>query len=165
MTSYVVSQDSFILSAEEAESAISQFQELLRFPTISGSGPTGSYDACAEWLLENLSSIGGLSNVHVVKESIPHKPCVVATWLGSDRSLPCILLNSHYDVVPTNDAFWHVPPFEAQRRDGKIFARGAQDMKCVCVQYLVALHKLCASGFQPLRTLHISYVPDEEIGW
>ena len=37
-------------------------------------------------------------------------------------------------------------------------------MKCVCVQYMVAIRKLKSMGFKPLRTIHISYVPDEEIG-
>lgn len=37
-------------------------------------------------------------------------------------------------------------------------------MKCVGVQYLEAIRKLKASGFQPLRSVYLSFVPDEEIG-
>ncbi|RVW17659.1 Aminoacylase-1 [Vitis vinifera] len=48
--------------------------------------------------------------------------------------------------------------------DGKIFARGAQDDKCIAMQYLEAIRNLRAQNFQPTRTIHISYVPDEEIG-
>ncbi|KAL0307610.1 UNVERIFIED_CONTAM: Aminoacylase-1 [Sesamum calycinum] len=37
-------------------------------------------------------------------------------------------------------------------------------MKCVGLQYLEAIRKLQASGFRPLRTVYLSFVPDEEIG-
>lgn len=33
-------------------------------------------------------------------EVVPKKPIVILTWVGSDPSLPAILLNSHMDVVP-----------------------------------------------------------------
>jgi aminoacylase len=37
-------------------------------------------------------------------------------------------------------------------------------MKCVCVQYIAAIKHLKSSGFQPGRTVHLTFVPDEEIG-
>jgi len=70
---------------------------------------------------------------------------------------------SHYDVVPTIDEYWNVPAFEGLRKDGNIYGRGAQDMKSVCIQYLTAISKLKASGFLPLRTICLSFVPDEEV--
>lgn len=51
-----------------------------------------------------------------------------------------------------------------QDEEGNIFARGTQDMKCVGMQYLEAIRNLKAEGFQPTRTIHLSFVPDEEIG-
>lgn len=36
--------------------------------------------------------------------------------------------------------------------------------KCVCVQYIESIKKLKSIDFQPLRTVHLSFVPDEEIG-
>lgn len=39
-----------------------------------------------------------------------------------------------------------------------------QDMKCVGTQYLEAIRKLKDSGFEPTRTIYLSYVPDEENG-
>ncbi|KAG6408340.1 hypothetical protein SASPL_131345 [Salvia splendens] len=59
------------------------------------------------------------------------------------------------------------PPFAAHRAaDGRIYARGAQDDKCIGMQYLEAIRELKKSslGHTPLRTVHISYVPEEEIG-
>lgn len=37
-------------------------------------------------------------------------------------------------------------------------------MKCVGLQYLEAIRKLKSSGFEPTRTVYLSFVPDEEIG-
>eukprot|EP00667_Euglena_gracilis_P011553 EG_transcript_11815 len=37
-------------------------------------------------------------------------------------------------------------------------------MKCVCVQYLLAIERLQQKGWRPRRTVHLSFVPDEEIG-
>lgn len=37
-------------------------------------------------------------------------------------------------------------------------------MKCVGLQYLEAIRQLKNSGFQPTRTVYVSFVPDEEIG-
>lgn len=48
--------------------------------------------------------------------------------------------------------------------EGKIYARGSQDMKCVGMQYLAAIRALKKDGFQPKRTIHLSYVPEEETG-
>ena len=152
------------LSIDEEQAAIATFIDLLRFKTISGSGPLdGSYDACGKFLLEQLVSIG-MDNAHVLPESIKNKPIVVATWIGSEPELPALLLNSHYDVVPIIEESWTVAAFDGVRKGTRIYGRGAQDMKCVCTQYLVALRKLKSTGFLPRRTIHVSYVPDEEVG-
>lgn len=68
------------------------------------------------------------------------------------------------DVVPAFEKYWNHPPFAAEIDDeGKIFARGAQDMKSVGVQYLGAIRTLKRDGFQLKRTVHVMFVPDEEI--
>jgi aminoacylase len=151
------------LTSEEKEAAIEDFLSILRFETVSGSAPLdGSYNACADWLVENLNSLG-MDNVKILPESLPNKAIVVATWTGTS-DLPAILLNSHYDVVPVMAEHWTVPAWNGIRQDSRIYGRGAQDMKCVCAQYLVAIKKLKKMDFKPVRTVHISYVPDEEVG-
>jgi aminoacylase len=150
------------LSPEEEEEAIETFRQLVRFPTVSNTATDGSYDLCADYLLLKLKEIG--FDAFIIPESKPNKPIVVGTWKGLSPELPGILLNSHYDVVPVITEMWTVPAFEAIRKDGKIYGRGTQDMKCVCTQYLIALKKLKSLNYQPNRTIYISYVPDEEIG-
>lgn len=93
-------------------------------------------------------------------------PVFLMTWKGTEPELSSILLNSHMDVVPIDEARWSHPPFAAHiDEDGKIFARGAQDDKSSGMQYLAAVRALKREGVQQLkRTVHISFVPDEEIG-
>lgn len=85
---------------------------------------------------------------------------------GSQPELPSIMLNSHMDVVPAYDEFWTYPPFAAEMdENGNIYARGAQDMKANAMQYLAAIRALKRDGIDRLkRTIHIVFVPDEEVG-
>ena len=172
----------FTLSVEEENDAIKDFGDIIRFPTISSLGPiNGSYRACSQWLLQKLLSFK--LEASILPESLSEKPIVIATYLGSNPELPCILLNrlllfvrknsfvvfthfndfSHYDVVPVIQELWDFPAFEAIIKDGRMYGRGTQDMKSVCVQYLTAIKKLKTLGFQPQRTINLSFVPDEEI--
>ena len=163
-------------TSPEAEAAIERFQEFLRFETVSATSPsTGAYVKCAEFLRDELECIKKsdedktqlLQDVHFLPEAPDHSPVVVAHWPGKDPTLPILLLNSHYDVVPADVEAWTVPPFGAVRSpDGKIYGRGTQDMKCVCMQYIEAIRKLNAtdSEWRPERSIYLTFVPDEEIG-
>lgn len=153
------------LSTSEEEYAIASLQQFLRFPTVSITSPsTGAYVDCANYILEELASLRVLQDIHILPESPDHSPVVVAHWLGSQPELPVILLNSHYDVVPAASEDWTEPPFEGLRKGGRIYGRGAQDMKCVCIQYMEALRYLVSQDFQPTRSIYLTFVPDEEVG-
>ncbi|PJF16762.1 hypothetical protein PSACC_03432 [Paramicrosporidium saccamoebae] len=83
---------------------------------------------------------------------------------GSNPTLPSLLLNSHTDVVPVTLEKWTHDPFSADLVDGKIYARGSQDMKSVGIAYLEAIRRLKKDGHAFARSVHLSFVPDEEIG-
>lgn len=84
----------------------------------------------------------------------------VLTWQGTEPTLPSIVLNSHMDVVPVYAEHWKHPPFGAEMdNEGRIFARGTQDMKSVGMQYLGAIKALKNSGIHLKRTIHVIYVP------
>ncbi|CAM9895715.1 unnamed protein product [Pylaiella littoralis] len=145
--------------------AVEAFREFLRIRSISAEGPQGAYKEAAKWISDYARDQAGLSSITTV-EYETGKPVVLIEWPGSKPDLPCVLLNSHYDVVPAMPEHWDTDPFAAviDEANGRIYGRGTQDMKCVCVQYLVAISRLRRSGFVPTRTVHLSFVPDEEIG-
>ncbi|TMW63753.1 hypothetical protein Poli38472_002694 [Pythium oligandrum] len=141
---------------------VTRLLELLSFPTVSADGPKGVYEECAEWLRAYLVEIGLAVQVF---EPEPHKPIVLATWKGEDETLPSIILNSHYDVVPPLREYWTSDPFQAKvLEDGNIYGRGTQDMKSVCIQYVEAVARLKSKGFVPKRNIYLLFVPDEELG-
>ena len=155
--------ESLVMTADEAERAVQSLAAFLRFESVSGTGDQGSYDACVAYLVAELTTVGLLCQV--LPESLPGKPLLVATWEGSQPELPCLILNSHYDVVPIIEESWTVPAFEGLRTNGRVYGRGAQDMKCVCIQYVEAVRRMkTALDFKPVRTMHLTFVPDEEIG-
>ncbi|XP_001357831.3 aminoacylase-1-like [Drosophila pseudoobscura] len=144
----------------ENDEEIKIFREYLRIPTVQ---PDVDYTACVEFLKRQASSLN--LPVDVVYPALPSKPVVIIKWEGSQPELPSIILNSHTDVVPVFPDKWTHEPFSADiDAEGRIYARGTQDMKCVGTQYLGAIRSLKANGFQPKRTLYVSFVPDEEIG-
>ena len=140
------------LSARECEEAILDFVDCIKIPTVSGLGPiNGSYNDMATWLMNQMKSIVGIVDIKIVEDSLDGHPLVVGSIIGSiigrKPELPQLLLNSHYDVVPVIEENWTVPPFDGLRRDGRIYGRGTQDMKCVVVSYLHAIKKLIKSEF------------------
>ncbi|KAI6214297.1 N-acyl-L-amino-acid amidohydrolase [Aphelenchoides besseyi] len=125
----------------DSELAIKRFIEYLQIKTEQ---PNPDYKSCSKFLIEYAKELGLESWTH---ECVKGKPFVGMTLKGTDPSLPSLLLYSHTDVVPTFPEFWTHDPYSAHREEnGNIYARGAQDMKCVGIQYMEALR------------------PDEEIG-
>ncbi|XP_034488738.1 aminoacylase-1-like [Drosophila innubila] len=144
----------------ENNEEIKIFREYLRIPTMH---PNVDYTACVEFLKRQAASLAlPVDVLYPVNES---NPVVVMKWEGKQPELPSIILNSHTDVVPVFEDKWTHGPFSADLDDeGRIYARGSQDMKCVGTQYLAAVRALKANGFQPKRTVYLTFVPDEEVG-
>ncbi|KMT01591.1 hypothetical protein BVRB_9g215870 [Beta vulgaris subsp. vulgaris] len=147
------------LTSSSTSLIISRFQEYLR---INTAYPNPKYYEAVEFILSQAKS---LSLESQIIEFVKDKPLVLLKWPGKDSKLPSVLLNSHTDVVPAEPHKWTHHPFSAHiDSHGNIYARGSQDMKCVGMQYLEAIRKLKASGFEPTRTIYLSFVPDEENG-
>lgn len=146
--------------SEDPSLIISRFQKYLQINTAQ---PDPKYYEAADFLISQAKS---LKLEYESIEFVKGKPLVLLKWEGKNPSLPAILLYSHTDVVTVEHEKWSYSPFEAhlESSSGNIYARGSQDMKCVGMQYLEAIRKLKASGFQPVRTIYLSFAPDEEIG-
>ncbi|XP_057500590.1 uncharacterized protein LOC130784649 isoform X1 [Actinidia eriantha] len=150
---------SLSLALASSSEIVSRFQQYLQ---INTAHPNPNYYEAADFILSQAKSLSLESHT---LEFVKAKPVVVLKWPGTNPNLPSILLNSHTDVVPSEPHKWSHPPFDAHiDDDGRIYARGSQDMKCVGLQYLEAIRKLKNSGFHPLRNVYLSFVPDEEIG-
>jgi len=134
-------------------------QDLLRtligFPTVSADSNLALIQH-----VQGLLEAGGIACRLVLDES-GRKANLFASVGPSD--VPGVLLSGHTDVVPVAGQAWTLPPFEGTLKDGRIYGRGACDMKGFVACAVVAL--LAAARGEPLkRPLQLALSHDEEIG-
>ena len=137
--------------------ALDILREYLRIDTTN---PPGN-EAPAARFLGGLLEAEGIPVEYV--EIDPGREAVHAR-LGGDGSKRPFLLSNHLDVVPVEAAHWTRPPFEAVLEEGRVYGRGAIDMKGFGVMQLVALLTAKRQGLPLKRDLWFLGTPDEEAG-
>ena len=81
-----------------------------------------------------------------------------------DAGLPTVLVYGHYDVMPVDPvALWESDPFAPEIRDGKIYARGADDDKGQCFIHAKAFEYLVRNELLPCN-MKFMIEGEEEIG-
>jgi acetylornithine deacetylase len=74
-----------------------------------------------------------------------------------------LMLQGHVDVVPEGAAeLWTTPPFEPAIRNGRMYGRGAADMKGGIAASITALRALKLAGLQPAAEVQLAAVIEEE---
>ncbi len=106
------------MTREREQAVINLCRNLIRIKSYSG-GESGVAEALAAFFREK-----GFDEI-----SVNEYGCVTGCVHGR-RPGPKILFDGHIDTVPvTNEEAWTYPPFGGEIHDGKIFGRGASDMK------------------------------------
>lgn len=81
-----------------------------------------------------------------------------------DPKLPTILVYGHYDVMPVDPIEkWNTPPFEPVVKDGKIWARGADDDKGQAFMHAKAFELMVKTNTLPCN-VKFMIEGEEEIG-
>lgn len=81
-----------------------------------------------------------------------------------DPLLPTVLVYAHMDVMPVDPiAKWVSPPFEPEIRDGRIYARGADDDKGQSMMHAKAFELMVKTGTLPCN-VKFMIEGEEEIG-
>lgn len=158
--------------AVDVEAMVEATRRLVRIPS-QGGNETPAQEAVAE-----LMSEGDLA-VDRWEIDLPrvqaHPACsweierqealgVVGSLAGSGDG-PTLLLNGHVDVVPPGDeTLWSDPPFEGVLRVGRIWGRGALDMKGPLMAGLFALRAVGDAGVSLKGTASLQSVVAEEDG-
>jgi len=86
-----------------------------------------------------------------------------ATHRGSDASGPTLMFLGHTDVVPSGpETSWQSPPFEPTIIDGRLYGRGAADMKGSVAAMVVALEQFVVAHPDHLGRVGLLITSDEE---
>jgi acetylornithine deacetylase/succinyl-diaminopimelate desuccinylase-like protein len=141
---------------------VSLAQALVRIPTVNtGVMPTGNETEAAELLRNTLEAEGIPAEVI---ESAPGRGNLVARWRGQGIG-PSLMFMGHLDVVPVEDeSLWTHPPFAAEIAEGRIWGRGAADMKGTVAAEVMALVLLKRRNIAPLGDFVLVAAADEEAG-
>ncbi|MDQ3458058.1 MAG: M20 family metallopeptidase [Deinococcota bacterium] len=115
-------------------------QALIRFDTIN---PPGNERPCAEFLARPLGEAGYDISLH---DYGPDRSNLVARLSASAKpgssSKPPLCFSGHIDTVPLGQAAWTRPPFGGEVDNGRLFGRGASDMKSGVAALILAALRL-----------------------
>ena len=128
--------------------------QLLAFDTVS-SNPNIALMTYVKGLLE-----GAGLRVTLVPDAGGGKANLFAST--GPEGVGGVMLSGHTDVVPVEGQVWTKPPFALTEEDGRIYGRGAADMKGFVA---CAIAAMLSAARQPLKVpLHLALSYDEEIG-
>ncbi|MDX5593591.1 acetylornithine deacetylase/succinyl-diaminopimelate desuccinylase family protein [Pseudovibrio sp. SPO723] len=140
-------------------------QDLIRIPTVNPPGE--AYAPCAKYIGERLFS-RGFTVEYIRGEGTPgdsakHPRINVVARREGARPGATVHFNSHIDVVQAGEG-WTVDPFAGVVRDGRVYGRGACDMKGGLAASLIAVEAFleCFPHFP--GAIEISGTVDEESG-
>jgi acetylornithine deacetylase/succinyl-diaminopimelate desuccinylase-like protein len=138
--------------------------EVLRqYLRINTTNPPGNELETARFLKAILEKEGIEATILDTAELGAGRANLYARLKGSGGKR-AIALVQHMDVVPVTPAYWSVPPFNGDVKDGFIYGRGALDMKGEGVAHLMALIALKRSGVPLTRDIVFVANADEELG-
>ncbi|ESX74147.1 acetylornithine deacetylase/succinyl-diaminopimelate desuccinylase family protein [Mesorhizobium sp. M0027] len=150
---------------DRADDLVALAADLIRFPTINPPGE--AYQPCAEFIGARLKK-RGFEIEFIRADGTPGdtdrypRVNVVARFDGRAPGA-CVHFNSHIDVVEPGDG-WSLDPFAGIVRDGKVYGRGACDMKGGLAASIIAAEAFMEVFPDFPGAIEISGTVDEESG-
>ncbi len=135
-------------------SAIDHLADLVAFDTVSRNSNLALIDHVEAYL----------HRFAIPTVRIPDATGLKASLLAviGPRDRPGYILSGHTDVVPVDGQDWTSDPFTLRRADGRVYGRGATDMKGFLACCLARVPDMVAADLQTPLLLAFSY--DEEVG-
>lgn len=123
---------------------------------IAHSSVTPDDKGCQERLIELLSPLG-------FRCETVQSGNVTNLWARKGNAQPLVVFAGHTDVVPTGPLDqWHSDPFVPTQRDGKLYGRGAADMKTSIAAMVVAVEEFLAAHPDHKGSIGFLITSDEE---
>jgi acetylornithine deacetylase len=133
-------------------------RRLVGFPTVSRD----SNLELIAFVRDYLTPLG--AEVRLTHDDDGRKANLFATFAArsGETRRGGVVLSGHTDVVPVDGQNWTVDPFALVERDGRLYGRGASDMKGFLAIALALVPELVGRGLE--RPLHLALSYDEEVG-
>ena len=138
MSDHFASVDRYI--EDHLDDWVAELTRVCAVPSVSARHE--GHDECAEVVADLIRRRGFETRV----ERTDGHPIVLAHAKGANPGRTMLFYN-HYDVQPAEPLeLWDSAPFEAEVRDGRLYARGAKDDKGELVSRLAAVDALLDAG-------------------
>ena len=147
-------------------------EQLIARPSV-----TPADGGCQELIADRLSALGfhcesitsgpadfSVTNLWAKRTAAPvNNECTATNSIASLSPIKTLVFAGHTDVVPTGPLTeWHSAPFTPTHRNGKLFGRGASDMKVSLAAFVVAIEEFLASTPNPQLNIALLLTSDEE---
>jgi acetylornithine deacetylase/succinyl-diaminopimelate desuccinylase family protein len=132
--------------------ALKILRDMIAIPSVN---PPGGEQTAAEYVVRTLSAYGIPARVEYVAEGRAN----AVAELGQGENT--LVLNGHLDVVGAGEG-WDTPPFSAQERSGRLYGRGACDMKGGIAAMIAAALRAKDEGLPDGLRLVLAFTCDEE---
>jgi succinyl-diaminopimelate desuccinylase len=158
--------DRVFAEVDAAADEIVEFtRDLIRIPTVNPPGD--AYDDCARLIGDRLVAFGfAVDYVEPVgrpEHTRTHPRVNVVGLRSGAQPRPLVHFNGHFDVVPAGEG-WTVDPFAGVVQHGRIYGRGACDMKAGLAAAIYAAEAVRRAGIALRGSVEISGTVDEESG-
>ena len=151
---------------ERRDELVELTRALIRIPTVNPPGE--AYRACAEFIGQRLRRARVRRRVRACGRHAGRQRPLSAHQRHraprrARRAGPCVHFNGHIDVVQAGSG-WTVDPFAAVVRDGRVYGRGACDMKGGLAASIIAAEALIDSGAALPGAIEISGTGRRRVG-
>lgn len=150
-----------VLAQVDGDEVVELTRALVRIPSVYRPGePDGNEAKVAAFVEGWMRREGFAVEVQTVA---PGRPNVIGSLGEKSPGRKSLLLEGHTDVVTEGDARqWSWPPFGAELVNGRIYGRGAADMKGGLAAAMVAAAAFRRAGVEPGGKLTVGALVDEE---
>ncbi len=142
------------------EAAGEPLERLRAYLKLDTSNPPGREELAASFLRDLLHAEGIRTRLLV---SPAGRPSLYARLESRFPDRGALILLHHMDVVPPGPG-WSSDAFAAEERDGRLWGRGAVDVKSLGIAHLEAFLELARGGAELTRDVVFLAVADEEAG-
>lgn len=136
--------------------AIQLLKDMLRLKSVN---PPGDEEPVARLIASVLQQYGIAAEVKL----LDHNRANVVARIAGNGTKKGLVFSGHMDTVPPGDLPWEFDPYEAMEQEGKIYGRGASDMKSGLAAMVMALVEIARSGTELQGDLVLAATAGEEV--